>query len=91
MYKVVVIDDEQDVRQHISSMVNKANVNFEVISEYENGIDAIDGIFADLPDLVITDIKIPYIDGIELARRIKNAQPLIKITIMQNRQPTWAL
>ena len=82
MYKVVVIDDEQDVRQHISSMVNKANVNFEVISEYENGIDAIDGIFADLPDLVITDIKIPYIDGIELARRIKNAQPLIKIIII---------
>jgi len=82
MYKVVIVEDERDVRSRLVSLVEKADMGFEIISEYENGIDAYDGIIFDAPDIVLSDIKIPYINGIELARRLREVLPLVKIAII---------
>ena len=82
MYKLVIVEDESDVRHHLIDLVKKADSKFQLVAEYENGVDAYEGIPQDMPDLMITDIRIPYIDGIELAKRIKELLPLIRIIII---------
>lgn len=82
MYKLVIVEDERDVRQRIIGMIEKADSAFQLVGEYENGIDAYDGIQSDSPDLIITDIKIPYINGIELAERVRQILPLVKIIVI---------
>ena len=82
MYKLIIVEDEKDVRSRIVSLIAKTKSNFEIISEYETGIDAYDGIISENPDLVLTDIKIPYIDGIELVKMVRKVLPLVKIIII---------
>lgn len=79
MYKLVIVEDEKDVRSRIINIINKVDSNFNIIAEYETGIDAYDGIISDNPDLILTDIKIPYINGIELSKKVREVFPLIKI------------
>jgi len=81
MYKIVVVEDERDVRRRLVSLIERAGAGFEIISEYENGIDAYDGILEDAPDLVLSDIKIPYINGIEQVRRLREILPLLKLRL----------
>lgn len=82
MYKLVVVEDERDVRQRLLSLIAKAGSDFALVAEYENGVDAYDGILTDKPDLIITDIRIPYISGIELAKKVRDVLPLCKIIIV---------
>ena len=82
MYKLVVVEDERDVRNRLVSLIEKSQCNFEIAAEYETGIDAYDGIISDNPDLILTDIRIPYINGIELSKSIREVYPLVKIIII---------
>jgi two-component system response regulator YesN len=82
MYKLVIVEDERDVRRRIISLLEKAGKNFELVAEYENGIDAYDGILGDNPDLIITDIRIPYINGIEMVKKVREVLPLVKVGII---------
>lgn len=82
MYKLVIIEDERDVRQRIHRLILQASRDFEIVGEYENGIDAYDGITATNPDLILTDIKIPYSNGLELAERVRRVHPLVKIIVI---------
>lgn len=67
-YTVLVVDDEQDQRQAIIERVRWADAGFEVVGEAENGVEALDLIEALEPDLILTDIRMPMISGLELAQ-----------------------
>ncbi|MCL2426633.1 MAG: response regulator [Oscillospiraceae bacterium] len=82
MYKLVIVEDERDVRRRLAGLIEKSGCNFEIVSEYETGIDAYDGIISDNPDLILTDIQIPYINGIELSKKIREIYPLVNIIII---------
>ena len=82
MYKMVIVEDERDVRNRLVGLIEKSGCGFEIVSEYETGIDAYEGILSDNPDLILTDIKIPYINGIELSKMIREVYPLVKIIII---------
>ena len=82
MYKLVIVEDERDVKNRLVSLIQKAGCDFEIVSEYETGIDAYDGIISDNPDLIMTDIRIPYIDGIELSKMVRKVYPLVRIIII---------
>ena len=82
MYKLVIVEDERDVRQRLANLIGKSGSNFEIVSEYETGIDAYEGIISDNPDLILTDIKIPYIDGIELSKKVRAVYPHVRIIII---------
>ncbi|MEA5050159.1 MAG: response regulator [Oscillospiraceae bacterium] len=82
MYKLVIVDDEKDVRERLVHMLEKCAAGFSLVGQYENGIDAYEGVLAEDPDVVITDIKIPYIDGIELARKIREVDPLVRVIVI---------
>lgn len=69
MHKVLLVDDEVFVRKGLCSLIEWEELGFVVAGEAENGEDALRQI-ADLrPDLVISDIRMPLMDGLELIRR----------------------
>ena len=81
-YKIVVVEDERDVRNRLVGLIEKSGCSFDVVAEYETGIDAYEGILSDNPDVILTDIKIPYINGIELSKMIREVYPLVRIIII---------
>lgn len=82
MYRIVIADDESTVRERLLSLLKKLDNNFEVVGSFENGYDALLGITKLQPDLLITDIKMPYINGIDLIKQAKFEVPLLQSIII---------
>lgn len=68
MMNVIVVDDELLMRIGLQSMINWEEYGFQIIGEAANGKEALDIIRRQSPDLIITDIKMPVMDGLELIR-----------------------
>ena len=68
MYKLLIVDDEPLVQVGIKSMLNWAELNIEVTGTAVNGQAALKLIEEQSPDIVITDIKMPVMSGLELIR-----------------------
>lgn len=72
MYKLLIVDDEPLVQVGIKSMLNWADYDLEVIGTAVNGQIALNIIRDQNPDIIITDIKMPVMDGLELIRNVRN-------------------
>lgn len=70
MYKIILIDDEDEVREGIKSRTDWASCGFDMVGDFANGRDALDSLEQLQPDIVITDICMPFMDGLELTARI---------------------
>ena len=81
-YTVLVVDDEQEQRQALIRRVRWDEAGFEVVGEAENGVEALDLIDELEPDLILTDIRMPMISGLELARRVREMRPATQIVIL---------
>lgn len=66
MYKLMIVDDEPLVQVAIKSMLNWQELGIEISATARNGEEALEAIKRDKPDIVITDIKMPVMDGLEL-------------------------
>lgn len=75
MYKVLLVDDEVLIREAIGQNIRWNEMGFELLKSCENGREAMEVIQRTTPDLVLTDICMPYVDGIELARYIHENCP----------------
>ncbi|HJD45295.1 MAG TPA: response regulator [Candidatus Mediterraneibacter norfolkensis] len=75
MYRVIVADDEPIALEHISSIIEKKCPQYEVAATAENGKEALGKVAQLRPDLLITDIKMPLMSGIELASEIHEKYP----------------
>ena len=82
MYKLILVDDEEEVRKGILKKIDWARYGFEVAGEAENGLEALEIAEKTAPDVVITDIKMPFMDGLTLASKIRNKFPMAKIIIL---------
>ena len=80
-YTVLLVDDEEEVSQIIRKKINWEELGFSVIGYADNGIKALEMVEELQPNIVMTDIKMPYMDGMELANRIKTDYPATKILI----------
>ena len=80
-YKVLLVDDEENVISVILKKINWEELGFSVIGYAHNGIKALEMAEEEQPDVVMTDIKMPYMDGLELSRRLKNEFPNVKILL----------
>ena len=58
MYRVIIADDEESVRNRLKTMVEKCSDRFEVVGCFENGFDALESGASLNPDILITDIRI---------------------------------
>ena len=81
LYRIILVDDEEEVRKSIIRKIDWTAVGFAVGGDAENGEDALKKIENLEPDVVLTDIRMPYMDGLTLAERIRQKYPSIKIVI----------
>ncbi len=81
-YTVLVVEDEFEQRRAIIERVNWEAAGFEVVGEAENGVEALDLIESLEPDLVLTDIKMPMLSGLELAVKVREMRPATQIVIL---------
>lgn len=82
MYSVLVVDDEIRQREAVIRNVDWQRAGFEVVGDAENGIEALDQLEKLEPDLVLTDIKMPLMTGLELARKAREIRPATKFVIL---------
>lgn len=66
MYKILIIDDEYQIRKGLKFIIKKSDIKHSKIYEASNGKEGMEIIVACKPELVITDIKMPIMDGLEL-------------------------
>ena len=78
-YTVLLADDEEEVIQVILKKINWNAIGFSVIGYATNGVKAFEMTEEFQPDVIMADIKMPYMDGIELASRVKAQFPATKI------------
>ncbi len=81
LYRIILIDDEEEVRKSIIRTIRWQEAGFCVVGDAENGQDAIEKIEAMEPDVILTDIRMPYMDGLTLAERVRQRYPSMKIVI----------
>lgn len=81
LYRIILVDDEEEVRKSIIRKIDWTAVGFTVVGDAENGEDALEKIENLEPDVVLTDIRMPYMDGLTLAERIRQKYPSMKIVI----------
>ncbi len=77
---VAVVDDDEEVRNGLSWMVNHAD-GFRCVAVFESGQDALDHFPEPLPDVVLMDIGLPGMSGIECVRELKKRHPAIRIVM----------
>lgn len=82
MLKVFIVDDEIIQREGLIKYVPWENYNMEIIGNASDGIEALEVISKLLPDILITDVKMPRMNGLELSRKAKEIFPDIKILII---------
>ncbi len=81
LYRIILVDDEEEVRKSIIRKIVWQSVGFTVVGDAENGEDALEKIENLEPDVVLTDIRMPYMDGLTLAEKIRQKYPSMKIVI----------
>lgn len=82
MYNVMVVDDEPLVREFLKETIPNLNNRFAVTADAMDGHEAFEIIMGHPIDLVITDIKMPVMDGLELCKRIRERYPDMQIIII---------
>ncbi len=81
LYTVLLADDEEEVIRVIMKKLNWESLGFSVIGYANNGIKALEMVEEYQPDVVMTDIRMPYMDGLELSHRIRVEYPATKILL----------
>jgi len=82
MYKLLIVDDEYIIRKGIVSFVNFSELNINAVLEASNGITALEIFKQELPDLILADINMPKLNGLEFAAACKSIKPDVKICIV---------
>ncbi len=78
MYRILIVDDERDERNVIRFLLNKYNFQL-VLDEASNGKEALSLLEKQPVDILFTDVRMPFIDGIELATKAKELYPDLHI------------
>lgn len=82
MYKVIIVEDEIPVRNAICNIIDWENLGYELVYVAGDGQDALSYIENNLVDLILTDICMPFMDGLELSNKAKKILPTVKIVII---------
>lgn len=82
MLKTIIIDDEALIREGLRTSIEWNNLGYEIIGEAADGEQAIELIQKTLPDVIITDIRMPFMSGLELVEFIKPTLPNAFIIII---------
>jgi len=82
MFRVIIADDEYDIRAGLKRIIDWKEHGFVIVGEAGDGEEALELYLAEKPNLLITDIKMPAMNGLELTRKVKERNPDAKIIIL---------
>ena len=82
MYKLLLVDDEQIIREGIERMIDWNRLNITLTASCPNAIAALDSMTDDMPDILLTDIRMPGMDGLELVERAVSLHPMLQTIIL---------
>lgn len=78
--RILIAEDQQLVRQGLAALLKAEDI--EIVGEAEDGEAAVDMARSQRPDIVLMDLSMPVLDGVEATRRIKRVAPQIKVLIL---------
>lgn len=82
MYKLLIVDDEEIEREGMARFIPWEEYGIELVGTAWNGVEGFEKIQSEEPDIVLTDIKMPVMDGIELIRKTREIFPLIEFVVL---------
>ena len=82
MYTMIIADDEENIRHALIKAVDWKALGFNIIGEASNGIEALELVETLEPDLLVSDIKMPFVNGIELVRAARDVRPNLQIVFL---------
>lgn len=82
MYKVFLVEDEIIIREGIKNTIHWEEEGFQIVGDESDGELAYPLIIKEQPDILITDIRMPFMDGLELCKLLKKDMPQLKIIIV---------
>lgn len=82
MLRLMIVDDEEIIRTSISRMIDYGTIGYELIATAKNGMEAYDILRDEYPDVIITDIRMPVLNGLELIEKAKNTDSNIDFILL---------
>ncbi len=82
MYKVMLVDDDYPVLEFLSDIVEWEALGLHLQSIHENGASALDYALMEMPDILITDISMPKMNGLELTKKMKEQNSNLQVAIL---------
>lgn len=84
MYKVVIAEDSKPILRNIKALLEAAELPLEVVCSAYNGEEALDYIQHHAVDVLLTDIRMPKLDGLELIERVLQIRPHLKVVLISS-------
>ncbi|MEH7179845.1 response regulator transcription factor [Neobacillus vireti] len=82
MKRILLVDDERWVRTALKWTINKLNLPLEVVHECQNGLEALDWIKVNDVDLILTDIRMPIMDGLTLVKELSSLNGAYNVIVI---------
>lgn len=84
MKSIMVVDDELLIRSQLKNLIEKNMDDYFIVSQVENGKEALKVMERRVPDIVISDIRMPVMDGVEFVKQMRILHPGVPIIILSN-------
>lgn len=81
MIRVVIVDDHAVVRRGLDQLLSTAG-DVELVGSAADGAEAVDVVASTTPDVVLMDLSMPEVDGVEATRRITAAHPAVRVVVL---------
>lgn len=82
--KIMLVDDDIHVLNGLQKLLNIAAVQGNIIAAVHNGAQALEKIRTDCPDVIISDIKMPVMDGLQLAKTLREKYPAVRMILLSS-------
>lgn len=80
-YKILLVDDELEIRDGMIQKLDWHKLGYDVAAAAENGVEALEKAEQVQPDVIMTDIRMPFMDGLEFIGKVIELRPAVKIIV----------